>query len=71
MQNILTRMFHEHHQPLQAKRLKAAKAGLDLIGERAGLVFSVIQKAIGSDHQKVAKFRAAAAKTAKAFAPEA
>lgn len=64
-------MFHEHHEPLKAKRLKAAKAGLDLIGERAGLVFSVIQSAIGSDHQKVARFRAAAAKTAKAFAPEA
>jgi hypothetical protein len=71
MQAILTRQFHEHHEPLKAKRLKAARAGLDLIGERAGLVFSVIQSAIGSDHQKVARFRAAAAKTAKAFAPEA
>lgn len=71
MQAILTRQFHETHQPMQAKRLKAAKAGLDLIGERAGLVFSVIQSAIGSNHQKVARFRAAAAKTAKAFAPEA
>ncbi|MBK9009423.1 hypothetical protein [Novosphingobium sp.] len=70
MQSILTRMFHEHHQPLQAKRLKAAKAGLDLIGERAGLVFLQIQKAVGADPQKVARFRAAAANTAKAFAPE-
>lgn len=71
MQGILTRMFHEHHQPLQAKRLKAAKAGLDLIGERSGLVFAGLQKAVGADPKKVAKFRAAAAKTAKAFAPEA
>lgn len=70
MQSILTRMFHEHHEPLKAKRLKAAKAGLDLIGERSGLVFSVLSKAIGSDPKKVAKFRAAAVKTAKAFAPE-
>lgn len=70
MQGILTRMFHEHHEPLKAKRLKAAKAGLDLIGERSGLVFSVLSKAIGSDPKKVAKFRSAAAKTAKAFAPE-
>jgi len=70
MQSILTRMFHEHHEPLKAKRLKAAKAGLGLIGERAGLVFSQLQQAVGADHKKVARYRAAAAKTAKAFAPD-
>lgn len=70
MQAILTRMFHEHHEPLKAKRLKAARAGLDLIGERSGLVFGALEKAVGAPPAKVAKFRAAAAKTAKAFAPE-
>jgi len=70
MQAILTRMFHEHHEPLKAKRLKAAKAGLDLIGERSGLVFGALENAVGAPPAKVAKFRAAAAKTAKAFAPE-
>ena len=69
MQAVLTRQFHEHSNPLQAKRLKAAQAGLDLIGERAGLVFSMIQRAIGTDPKKVARYRAAAAKTAKALAP--
>lgn len=70
MQAVLTRQFHEHSNPLQAKRLKAAQAGLELIGGRANLVFSQIQKAVGADHKKVARYRAAAAKTAKAFAPE-
>jgi hypothetical protein len=70
MQAILTRQFHEHSNPLQAKRLKAAQAGLGLIGERAGLVFSQLQQAVGADPKKVARFRSAAAKTAKAFAPE-
>jgi hypothetical protein len=70
IQAVLTRQFHEHSNPLQAKRLKAAQAGLELNGGRANLVFSAIQKAVGADHKKVARYRAAAAKTAKAFAPD-
>lgn len=71
MQAVLTRQFHEHREPLKAKRLRAAKGALTLIGERAGRVFSEIEKAVGADPRKVARFRAAAAKTAKAFAPDA
>ena len=71
MQSLLTRMFHEHHSPLAAKRLKAAKGALALIGERSGLVFREMEKSVGADPKKVAKFRAAAAKTAKAFARDA
>lgn len=71
MQSVLIRMFHEHHQPLMAKRLRAAKGALALIGERSGHVFTVLQQAVGADPHKVARIRAAAAKTAKAFAPEA
>jgi hypothetical protein len=71
MQAVLTRQFHEHSNPLQARRLKAAQAGLELIGGRANLVFSQIQKAVGADHKKVARYRAAAARTAKAFSPDA
>lgn len=70
MQAVLTRMFHEHHEPIKSKRLKAAQAGLDLIGERSGLIFRVLEKAVGADPKKVARYRAAAAKTAKAFAPD-
>jgi len=69
MQSVLTRLFPEHDPPSQAKRLKAAKGALALIGERAGLVFSQLESAVGADPRKVARFRAAAAKTAKAFAP--
>jgi len=69
MQSVLTRQFHEHQEPLKAKRLKAAQAGLDLIRGRTNLVFSHIQKAVGADPKKVARYRSAAAKTAKAFSP--
>ena len=68
MHSVLTRMFHEHHEPLKAKRLKAATLALDLIGERSGLIFAQLEKAVGADPNRVARFRSAAAKTAKAFA---
>ena len=71
MQGVLTRMFHEHHEPLKAKRLRAAKAGLDLIGERSGLIFKELEKAVGADPRKISQHRTAAARTAKAFAPDA
>lgn len=67
MQAVLTRFFHEHHNPLQAKRLKAAKAGLALIGERSGLVFSQLSLAVGGDPHTVAKLRAAKTAAEKHF----
>lgn len=59
MQDVLTRMFHAHHQPLQAKRLKAAKGALALIGERKQLIFAEKEKAVGAPAHKIAKMRAA------------
>lgn len=46
-QTVLTRMYHEHHEPVKAKRLRAAQAGLDMIGNRGGLVHTQMEKAIG------------------------
>lgn len=67
MQSVLTRMYHEHHSPLQAKRLKAAKGALALIGERAGLVFSQLSNAVGAPPHKIAKLRAAKTAAEKHF----
>jgi hypothetical protein len=57
MQAVLTRMFHAKHNPLKEKRLKAARAGLELIEKRQGLVFSELEKAIGAAPRKIAAIR--------------
>ena len=67
MQSVLTRMYHTHHNPRQAKRLKAAQGALTLIGERAGLVFSQLSKAVGAPPHKIAKLRAAKSAAEKHF----
>lgn len=67
MQSVLTRMYHEHHEPLKAKRLRAAQGALSLIGERAGLVFSQLEKAVGASPHKIAKLRAAKSAAEKHF----
>lgn len=67
MQSVLTRIYHEHHEPLKAKRLRAAQGALSLIGERAGLVFSQLEKAVGAPPHKIAKLRAAKSAAEKHF----
>ena len=57
MQAVLTRMFHAKHNPLKEKRLKAARAGLELVGKRQGLVFAELEKAIGAAPHKIAAIR--------------
>lgn len=47
-QTVLTRMYHEHHEPVKAKRLRAAQSGLELIENRGGLVHTQLAKAIGA-----------------------
>ena len=47
LQATLTRMYHEHHEPVKMKRLKAAQAGLDLIENRGGMLHTQLAKAIG------------------------
>ncbi len=46
-QTVLTRMYHEHHEPVKAKRLRAGQAGLDLVENRGGVVLTQIAKAVG------------------------
>lgn len=66
MMPVLRQMYFEHHQPVQAKRLKAAKAGLDHLGARAPLLFKALAKAVGADRATVERHRTAAARTASA-----
>lgn len=67
MQNVLIRLHHEKTNPRAAKQLRAAKAGLELIGERAGLLFGEMEKAVGAKQAKVQKLRAAKAAAEKSF----
>ena len=46
-QAVLTQMYHEHHEPVKAKRLNAARAGLDLVETKGGMVHTQLAKAIG------------------------
>lgn len=46
-QNVLLRLHHEKSNPRAAKQLRAAKAGLELLGQRGGLLFGEMEKAVG------------------------
>lgn len=67
MQNVMLRLHHEKSNPRAAKQLRAAKAGLELLGERAPLLFNEMQKAVGAPQAKVQKLRAAKAKAEQSF----
>lgn len=67
MQTALLRVHHEKANPRAAKQLRAAKAGLELLGERGGLVFGEMEKAVGAKQAKVQKLRAAKAAAEKSF----
>ena len=67
MQNILLRLHHEKSNPRAAKQLRAAKAGLELLGERGGLIFKEMEKAVGAKQAKVQQLRAAKAAAEKSF----
>jgi len=66
-QSVLLRMHHEKSNPRAAKQLRAAKAGLELLGERGGLLFGEMEKAVGAKQAKVQKLRAAKAAAEKSF----
>ena len=68
MQGILTRMYHEHHAPDKARRVKAMRGAADLLGERGGLLFAEVEKAVGGRPDKIAKLRAAKTASEKHFA---
>lgn len=65
--DMLTRTFHERANPTLAKRLALMKAAQTLMGERGGLVFDEMDKAIGATSKRVASLRAARAKAEKAY----
>lgn len=67
MQNALLRLHHEKSNPRAAKQLRAAKAGLELLGERGGLLFTEMEKAVGAKQAKVQQLRAAKAAAEKSF----
>lgn len=68
MQTVLLRMHHEKSNPVGAKRLRAMKAALELLGSNAPLLHKELEKAVGVPHHEVEKYRAAVARTTKAFA---
>ena len=67
MQNVLLRLHHEKSNPRAAKQLRAAKAGLEMLGERAGLLFTQMENAVGAKQAKVQQLRAAKAKAEQSF----
>ena len=67
MQTALLRVYHEKADPRKAKQLRAAKAGLELLGERAPLLFAQMEKAVGAKQAKVQQLRAAKAQAEKSF----
>ena len=68
MQSTLLRMWHEKQNPQSAKRVRAMKAALGLLGSNAPLLHGEIKKAIGINRGQVQIYREARARTAKAFA---
>lgn len=68
MQTALLRMHHEKASPRAAKQLRAAKAGLELLGDRGPLIFKEMEKAVGVKQAKVQQIRAAKAAAEKSFA---
>jgi hypothetical protein len=68
MQTVLLRMHHEKTQPLAAKKLRAMKGALELLETNAPKLHLELQRAIGVPPHEVEKYRAAKARTDKAFA---
>jgi len=68
MQAGLLRMWNEKTNPLAAKRMRAMKAGLDLIGSNAPLLHGEVRRAVGVPQHKIKAFREAKQRADKAFA---
>ena len=67
-QTTLLVMWNEKSNPVAAKRLRAMKGALHLLSTNAPKLHVELQKAIGAPAHEVAQFRAAKARTDKAFA---
>lgn len=66
-QKIYTRHWHEKASPEAAKRLKAMKGARTMIEERAGLMFSGLEKAVGCPYSTAKKLREARTAAEQAF----
>lgn len=64
---IRTRQYHEAESPDVAKKLKVMKGARTIIEERAGLVFTEIEKAVGAPAHKVKALREAKTAAEAAF----
>jgi hypothetical protein len=67
MQASLLRMWHVKQNPVKEKRLRAMQAALDLVGQRGGLVFKELERAVGAPPHKVKALREAKTAAEKAF----
>ena len=66
-QAVLLRMFHEKQNPALVKRQRAMQSALDLVGQRSGLLFKDLEKAVGVPPHRVKALKDAKAKADKAF----
>jgi len=57
MQQVYIRQWHTKHNPEKAKRLKAMKEAFELLGQRSGLVWGELEKAVGMKQDKVQALR--------------
>ncbi|MDN8321595.1 hypothetical protein QZJ96_13565, partial [Acinetobacter baumannii] len=62
-----TRQLHEIQNPALAKRLKVMKNAATLLGERGGLVFKEVEKAVGKPSHVIQKLRKAKNEAEQAF----
>lgn len=66
-QQVYTRRWHERSSPDATKRLRAMQGAKAMIEERAGLVFSAMEKAVGGTSAKAKELRDAQAVAERAF----
>jgi len=67
MQQVFLRRYHEATAPQVALRLKVMKGAKSMIEQRAGLVFTELEKAVGMRPDKVRALRAAQSASEQAF----
>lgn len=67
MQAVMTREFHSKHYPALDKRLKAMRGAFELLGDRSGLLFGQIEKAVGMPPAKVKELRERKLNAERAF----
>ena len=65
---MLLRMWHERSNPQAAKRLRAYRASLELLGNNAPKLAIELERAVGVPQSKVKQYREAKARTDRAFA---